>query len=378
MAEQGNLLIDALRLSNFRNYNSYTLDNIGSLTVLIGRNGVGKTNLLEALYLLTTGSSFRNSQIAQLIREGSDNSLIEMEYGDGNRLLSTSLALEEGKKRFRVNGKAKSVSEIRGSLPAVAFVPDDLELAKKSSGVKRNTLDALGVQLSKNYGVIHRDFEKTLRYKNRLLKEESSHLLVEAINETLLTCASELFSYRYALFNRIVPLASELYRSITHTEEVFSARYTPSWERFPGNGFPQGERAESGRDYDRKEVRELMGQAMDRNATEERSRKRALIGPHGDEITFTLSGKDASQFASQGQQRSIVLAWKMAEVEMTKKTLGVNPVLLLDDVMSELDENRRNLLVATVGDSVQTFVTSTDLSPFNDDILERARIVELS
>ena len=127
----------------------------------------------------------------------------------------------------------------------------------------------------------------------------------------------------------------------------------------------------------RDDVREDLQRALNERMDEEYMRRKSVVGPHTDVITFNLANKDASHFASQGQQRSIVLAWKLAEVELVKQTLGTTPVLLLDDVMSELDGSRRDKLVDFVTDDMQTFITATDLSGFNENLLERARVIRL-
>lgn len=387
----------AMRITNisvegFRNYDRYSLDNLGSLTVFVGRNGAGKTNLLEAIQLLTSGNSFRHPQIAQLIKEGRENARIRMDATDGNRHITTQLMLEAGKKRFVVNGKTKGAADISGTLPSVAFTPDDLQIAKKGSSVRRDALDGLGAQLTRNYHVVLSDYEKTLRYKNRLLKEEAPPALIDAINETLITCGSQLFCYRTALYLRTLPQLQRIYAEISNEGEEFTAAYLPSWDYLNGiDPAPESANAEmvggllcatplSPRENgvpDRSCVRDILAESLLAHAEEERARHRSLVGPHNDKIAFFLAGRDASAFASQGQQRSIVLSWKLAEVEMVRQALGANPVLLLDDVMSELDGRRRDTLVNFASEEIQAFITATDLSGFNPALLERARVVQL-
>lgn len=364
------LRITALSFSHFRNYELFELDDVGNLTILIGCNAVGKTNALEGIHLLTSASSFRHPQISQLILEGEEQSHLEMQMSDGNREITTSLHLESGKRRYSVNGKPKQAADVRGLLPAVSFVPDDLELAKRSSSVRRDAIDQLGMQLTKNYYVLHRDYEKALRYKNRLLKDEAPESLLEAMNETFSTCATQLFCYRHTLFNRMIPLVEENYRSISRSNEPFAATYTPSWDHLEGVSSAE-------ESYSKEEVASLISGSLAKQWKNERERRRSLVGPHNDQIRFYLSGRDTSDFASQGQQRSIVLAWKLAEVEMVRQTVGSNPVLLLDDVMSELDESRRNLLVEHVDGDIQTFITTTDLSPFENRLVDVAQVVKL-
>ena len=379
--------ITDISLVDFRNYGSFSLAGLDSLTIFTGRNGVGKTNLLEAIQLVTSCESFRHPQIAQLIRDGASAARVAIEATDSERRLSTALTLEPGKKRYAVNGKAKGAADVRGTLPAVAFTPDDLQLAKKGSSAKRAAIDDLGAQLSRNYHVVLGDYEKTLRYKNRLLKEEASGDLIAAINETLVTCGSQLFCYRTALFSRMLPLLQRAYGDISDGNEQFSATYLPSWDHLDGaemgDGSTPGPMLVSPLDVrengapDRGQVRDILSERLERFSDEERRRGRSLVGPHNDKIAFFLSSRDAASFASQGQQRSIVLAWKLAEVELVRQTLGTNPVLLLDDVMSELDSTRRDTLVHLASDEIQTFITATDLDGFNPALLQRARIVEL-
>lgn len=367
--------IDSITFQEFRNYERFKLDDIGELTVLVGRNGIGKTNVLEGIQLLTSASSFRHPQIAQLVREGEKQGRAAIEAGDGSRSLSIELALEAGKRRYFVNGKAKSGADVRGLLPSVIFTPDDLQLAKGSSAVKRTALDDLGMQLTRNYYVVRRDYEKTVRFKNRLLRDEASRALVENINETLVTCGAQLYCLRAALFSRMVPVVSRVYDELSGGAEVFTAALRPSWERLAdGSGV---DHLIDNEPPSPAVMRDIMRAELERWHDEERRRGRALVGPHADEITFALGGRDAAAFASQGQQRSIVLAWKMAEVETVRDVLGVTPVLLLDDVLSELDGSRREMLVRFVTEDVQTFVTATDLDGFAVELLDRARVVAL-
>ena len=365
--------IRSLTFNDFRNYNQLALDDLGQLTIFIGHNAVGKTNILEGVQLLTSASSFRHPQISQLIKEGKRASRIVMQAGDGNRDIEVALLLEPGKKRYTVNGKQKGAADVRGIMPSVIFTPDDLELAKKSSSVKRAALDDLGVQLTRNYYVVRRDYEKTVRYKNRLLKEEASTALVESINETLLTCGVQLYCYRRALFARMVPHVSRAYGELSGGSEEFTATYRASWDRENDVLAEKGISESASRD----EVRSIMSENLRSFFDEERRRHRCVIGPHNDEVVFALAGRDAASFASQGQQRSIVLSWKLAEVKMVREVLGISPVLLLDDVLSELDEFRRETLVQFVTDEIQTFVTATDLSGFHEELLSRAQVINM-
>ena len=366
-----------LELHRFRNYENLHLNDLGNLVVFCGPNAVGKTNVLEAIHLITTTTSFRHPQINQLILQGCDNARIQADLADGNRSLTTSLFMEEGKKRFTINEKVKSSTEVKGILPAVSFIPDDLEIAKKSASMRRDTLDNLGVQLSKSYDVVYWDYQKALRYKNRLLKEESPQPLIDAINETLIPVAAQLYCFRRALFERIIPLVKANYDSISMTEENFDASYLPSWQRVQLRFDSSLNLEPVNPSLKKDQVSNLIYDGLQVFGPKEAQSARSLIGPHNDQITFYLGNKDSSTYASQGQQRSIVLAWKLAEVQLVQQMMGTDPVLLLDDVMSELDESRRSLLIDTVGSSVQTFITATDLTAFPESLKEKAQVIQL-
>ena len=251
-----------------------------------------------------------------------------------------------------LNGKRKAAKELRGTLPSVSFTPDDLNLVKGSDRHRRRELDVLGSQLNANYFQLVRDYEKVLRQKNRLLKDGAQLSLVKASNEVFSKVGEQLTSYREALFNRLVPHIAAHYGEIAGSREELTAEYAKSWE----GDIP-------------------LASAIDLYA--EQRRGRALAGPHLDKVSFYIDGLDAQSFASQGQQRSIVLACKLAEAEVIEEMLGQLPILLLDDVMSELDESRREALVGERLKGKQTFITTANIDYFDSEMLESATVVEL-
>ncbi len=362
------LHLESIKLNRFRNYDEFSLDSIGPLTIFVGQNAVGKTNVLEALQLCTALSSFRHPTSEQMIKEGSDSARVEVHETDGNRDLTLSMGVEKGQRRYQLNGKSKPIVDLKGLLPAVIFTPDDLALAKSSSGVKRDAIDDLGSQLTKNYYIIKRDYEKVIKYKNRLLKEEAPTEFVKSINDTLITCAAQLAFYRIELFGRIVAALKENYRLISDGEEL-SVGYYPSWSAREFADIPP----RINRDF----IKDSLDCALDEDFSEERARKRSIVGPHADKIKIFINGRDVSSYASQGQRRSVVLAWKIAEVAVIRESLRQNPILLLDDVMSELDASRREALLSLVEGDIQTFITTTTLDYFEEGFLNRASIVFL-
>lgn len=364
------LTVRRIAFDDFRNYRSFELDGLGPLTILVGPNAVGKTNVVEGIQLLTALSSFRHPTAEQLVRVGAPAARLATDVTDGSRALEITLRVEEGAKRYALNGKPKRSPDLKGLVPSVAFTPDDLDLVKGAMSIRRAAMDSLGSQLSANHGVIKRDYERVVRYKNRLLKEEASDDLVESINETLVTCGAQLVCYRAALFEKLAPALRARYDGLASRGESLRAFYVPSWEPFDVQDPRCGPIA-------RDEARVALADALAARRHEERQRRRALVGPHADRVEFLIDGADASLFGSQGQQRSIVLAFKLAEAAVIEEVLHQKPVLLLDDVMSELDAMRRAALMDYMATDVQTFITTTNLAYFEDEVLDRARIVAL-
>lgn len=364
------LLIQSISLEDFRNYRRFELADIGALTVIVGRNAVGKTNIIEAVQLLTALSSFRHPPAEHLVRQGAVRAAAGARLAGDGRQLEVSLSVEEGKKRYRLNDKPKRVVDLRGLVPAVAFTPDDLDLVKGGHAGRRQALDALGFQLSANHHVIKRDYEQVIRHKTRLLKDEAPDDLLASIDEMVVTCGAQLACYRAALFAKYAPLVCERYRSIAGRDEELFLAYVPSWEEHDPSQMRTFE-------FGREEARARLKAALEQRRGEERSRHRALAGPHADKVEFFIDGRNATSFGSQGQQRSIVLACKLAEVALIEDMLQQRPILLLDDVMSELDAARRAELVHFVEGGMQTFITTTNLSYFEGSAFSHARIVRL-
>lgn len=375
------LRLERISFRNFRSWERLDLDGLGALTVLVGANAAGKTNVVEGVELACAMQSFRSSKLQEMVSWDAESARIEARITDGDRLLDLELCLREGKKACRLNGKPRRASDLKGTLPAVSFTPDDLDLAKGSSSVRRNALDSLGSQLSKNYHAVRRDFEKMLKQKNRLLKDGVSSLYLSSVDEVFVSVGAQLCYKRSEILERMKPHIQEYYRSISGGNEVVGADYVPSWRSVlaedVGEGLSEASMAPLSAPFTTEEAREGLFSALEAVRSREIARGRSLVGPQADAVQFTIDGRSATSFASQGQQRSLVLSFKLAEVSLVREILGQQPVLILDDVMSELDSARRTALVDFIMDDIQTFITTTDLSYFDARLLERARVVRL-
>ena len=366
------LSIQHIQFLNFRNYDSFDLDDIGSITIFIGQNGIGKTNIIEGIQLLTSLSSFRHGTFDELIKEGEEQGFLKAWVSDEKRDLTIALTLQDRRKNYVLNGKRKSSAEMKTILPAVIFTPDDLMLVKGPQTNRRIALDALGSQISEPYKAVKHDFETILRQKNALLKQDDPEPMLESINDVFLTCAAQLTLYRIYLFAKLAPAIEHHYTMISQSKEQPSLSYIPSW--IEDDAFLP---IETICDLSKADIRKHLETAIALRADEERARKRAVVGPNADKIHFYLDGRNATSYASQGQQRSLVLAWKLAEIDLIRDTLGLQPILLLDDVMSELDETRRQALSGCIEASSQVFITTTNLGYFDEGFLARSRCVKL-
>lgn len=360
------LQVRKLRFHGFRNYHELILDDIGKLTVLVGPNAVGKTNIIEGIQLLTALESFRNPTTEQLITWNERQGLIQAELADDSRCLDMRLVLDAHGRYYQLNGKRRSRQDLQGQLPAVLFSPDDLQLVKGGPDIRRAALDSLGMQVSRNYRQVKTDYEKLLRQKNRLLKEETTPGYLASINEVLARIGSQLLVYRLRLVEGLKGYISSRHEETTGNDDEVRFEYHSTIPIDAFESIPQ-----------RDKVEELFHNQLELRGTDEMLRKTSLVGPHRDKPSFTLNGRDAGDFASQGQQRSIVIAYKLAELQLLEEMTRQKPILLLDDVMSELDEIRRETLTRYVHTAAQTFITTTHLQYFTPQLIASSDIVHL-
>ncbi|MBE6466397.1 DNA replication/repair protein RecF [Denitrobacterium detoxificans] len=360
--------LSRLSLRDFRNYRSFDLSNIGALTILVGPNAVGKTSAVEGISLLTACSSFRTTQAAQMIKWGCETAQLEAQFQSETRKVDMGLTISAGRRSYRMNGKPRKAADVRGLVPAVSFTPDDLHLAKGAASARRDAIDSVGVQLSRNFYSVCVDYRKLVKQKNQALKDELPDAYIESLNDVLVRVGVQVLMHRLQVLDRLRPHFQSYYREITGGGEEADVLYAPCWAKDaplePGV-------------LTRNDALAQLTSYMASRAVAERARKRCLVGPHADAVTFTVEGHDAAHFASQGQQRSIVLAWKLAEAAVIASATGNAPLLLLDDVMSELDDARRSYFMNFIAGDTQAFITTTHTDYFTSDMLARADIIAL-
>lgn len=360
------LVITHLGVRDFRNYESHNLELSKDLTILVGPNATGKTNLIEAIQLVTEADSFRRPAWSEVVRWGAEEAAVTLHAEDGSRRHDIQMSVTRaGRRVYRVAGKVRrSIADVTGIIPCVLFTPEDLRVVKDSAERRRAALDGIGAQLSTTYGRLKTEYERVVRQRNTLLRQDDvSEDDLAPWDERLVSLGSRLYKHRRSLFDKVAEASVNTYADLA-SDGPLAVRYLPSWAR-DGVCEPDAEPAAA------------LEEHLTAKRKEERARGATLSGPHRDEIIFELAGRDARTFASQGQQRTVALSFKLAEVSVVTQVTGSRPVLLLDDVMSELDEPRRRALATRVGEAAQTIVTTTNLGYFNPDLIERATVVHL-
>ena len=283
------LTVTRLNLRDFRSYEEFDVEPDGKLTILVGPNAAGKTNIIEALQLVTSGDSFRRPQWSELVRWGCREAAVSLKAQGENRCLETVLSVgAAGRRVYRVNGKVRRrISEVAGIIPCVVFTPDDLRMVKDSADKRRAAIDGVGDQLSPAYLTVRMEYERIIRQRNSLLKDpQRNDEVLEALTERLVIKGVAFMGHRHRLFDRVAARVSEVYETLAPGESL-SATYVPSWQRGAQPG-------ESG------EPTELMWAALRERAAEEKARGVTLVGPHRDEVTFAVNGHEARAFRLSG------------------------------------------------------------------------------
>ena len=367
-----------LELKNYRNYDHIGLEFDKDSILLVGNNGNGKTNLLEAVHYLSTGRSHRTHMQDELIKWGRDYFLLRGTIVSGNKKRKHLVEVEVRKKnnlKIKVDGVyRKKKTDFMSILPSVIFSPDDLRIIKADPGERRAFLDSILEIVQKDYSTTRLQYQKILTQRNSLLKSatgslKSSHLkTLDAWNDNLVRYGLDLIIRRIELLGSVKDVFAG------HIESFFKnispqIQYVFSWERNGKNGPSQDKQLydprspETGKiPIDRQELALAFKSRLEENLEQDLIRKSTTIGPHRDDITISFDGRDIRSFGSQGQQRVAAISLKLCEIQVLKDRLSTDPVLLLDDVLSELDVERRRKLVDIINDRFQTFVTATNIS----------------
>ncbi|HEY1655416.1 MAG TPA: DNA replication/repair protein RecF [Candidatus Tumulicola sp.] len=339
-----------IALSNFRNYETLEVEPTGGLNAFVGVNAQGKSNLLEAVAMLGTGKSFRSSHDGHAVRWGSERAVVRGEAlgNAGEVVLACTIARAANatRKTYTLNGRDVRYSGFLGRLRVVTFVPADLHLAGGAPSLRRGFLNGALAQTDPRYYRALAAYRKALQQKNALLRApaDPDSELLGVYDRALVENGTEIVLHRARFVEEIAAAAREAHARFSAGREILEVAYEPD-VAFEA---PTPEA-----------VSAALADRFAQVAERERLRKAAVAGPHRDDLALAIDGRSLAAYGSQGQQRTAVLALKVAEYAVARTRAGEAPLLLLDDVLSELDEERSAAFLAGIGEYEQAFVTAT-------------------
>lgn len=394
------MLVLSLELAHFRNYAHLEMEFAPGITLLHGNNAQGKTNLLEAIFFLATARSPHAGAERELIHWGAANEPIpfaraqaKVVRGSG-QVVDLEIVLVTGEerdlttarvsKRIKVNGVNKRALDLLGNLNVVLFLPEDLDLVFGSPGERRRYLDTTLSQIDPKYSRALSQYGSVLEQRNALLKEfrERSYNAaeLEPWNHKLIENGSYVMARRAQTIDTYNRLVAEIHPRLTAKNEILHLHYQPT---IPIEAFTQPATRQLGLGLTPPSAPlEQIGVAFRQQLAELRNKEvgaaLTLVGPHRDDLRFTIDGVDMTTYASRGQGRTIAVALKLAEIELMRAETGEEPVLLLDDVMSELDKPRRAALSHAILNAAQAIVSATDLDDFTPEFLAKSKTLTVA
>ena len=355
------MFIDRISVENYRNYTSLDIQLSNDVNIFYGNNGQGKTNLLEALYYNVIGKSFRNTKDHDIIRKDSDKDCFEISTHISDDITETIyIKYNKNKEKFiKVNGLyLRKIGHLMGSVLAVIFSPEDMQLISEGPSIRRKFMDIAISQIKASYYFDLLQYNKILVQKNNLIrnikydKSKNYGDILSVWNEQLASAGAKIILERAQLIDKLGASAADKHSGIAvdsaEKNEILSLSYKSDISR---------EIIESN---DVNRIKDELFKLSESRREKEIEREMSLYGPHRDDIDFKLNDNDLKRFGSQGQKRTAILSVKMAELEIIEKASGRKPVLILDDVLSELDDKRQKSFLCGI-DNVQTFISCTEI-----------------
>lgn len=342
------MTLHSLRLKHFRNFTAQDLNFHPQFNFIFGKNAQGKTNLIEAICYLSELKSFRGADKTDLIQKQAQQSRLEAKITRDELVWDLALTLSAAERKIEVNGKAPPKrQEYAGLLPLILFEPRHIYLFRDSPGERRKYLNRALFLMDPAFLTTLNHYDKIVSQKNRILKERQGLEQLDTWNERLATLAAEIIGKRQKLLAEINKWLPPEYRAISGTKDIFQLDYKPSLEFSEVNP-----------------IQEILQQRRH----EELERREAFLGPHRDDMGARLNERDLGTLGSQGENRSAIIALKMAQLKMYSEKFGRTPLFLLDDVASELDATRRQHLFSYLRDeAAQVFITTTENEIISED-----------
>ncbi|MBM7585073.1 DNA replication and repair protein RecF [Bacillus pakistanensis] len=358
------MYIDHIQLTNYRNYSSLDIQFENKVNVILGENAQGKTNIMESIYVLAMANSHRTSNDKDLIRWDEEYAKIKGKIQKYNGSVPLELVISKKGKKAKYNHlEQKKLSQYVGNMNVVMFAPEDLHLVKGSPQVRRRFIDMEIGQVSPVYlhdiGVYKKILQQRNHYLKMLqLKKQTDQTMLDVLTEQFIEMATKIVKKRYEFVTLLEDWAKPIHSGISRNLETLKIVYKPS--------------IDVSEDQDWSKMIEVFENKFQKVREREIERGVTLIGPHRDDLQFIVNDRDVQTFGSQGQQRTTALSIKLAEIELIHSEIKEYPILLLDDVLSELDDYRQSHLLNTIQGKVQTFVTTTSVDGIDHQTLNEA------
>ena len=367
--------IKSLKLLYFRNYLSTNIEVHPSLNVLVGNNANGKTNIIESIFCLALGKSYRTKSDSECIMFGETATAMSCIVNKNNRELDIMLGINNKGKSAKIAGiKKTKLTDFVGELNVVLFSPEDLQIVKGSPSLRREFMNREFYQFSRIYHKYYLMYQHLLKQRNSYLKDmrknpkdELSLAYLETLTSQLAKVALYITKERVSFVQDISKLTYKNMLNISNGQETLKIKYKSSVL----------DALNISEIDDESFTEENLTKVMMKKSFDDIMRGSTKIGPQHDDLEFYINDLDAKMYASQGQQRSIVLSLKLAEINYLKEKTGTYPVLLLDDVLSELDKNRQLKLLDAINENVQTFITTPSISDIKEDLLKKAKVFKI-
>lgn len=361
------MILRKIKLVNFRNYKTFNINFQKNINIIIGDNAQGKTNILESIYTLALTKSYRTTNDSNLIRLNQEKFIITGEIKDDKVFKKLSLELYKNNKVARINDNViNKISDYIGNLYVILSSPDDLQMIKGSPSERRNFLNIEISQLSSNYIKKYNEFNKILKMRNDYLKLLYTNSLgdynyLEILTNNLIDREVDIYIERYNFINKINENITEIYKNITNIKDL-KIVYETNVEFS---------------NFDPVEIKRILKDKYKKNQQREISMGMTIYGPHRDDFTFTIENNDIKIFGSQGQQKLAFIALKFSEIPIFEDKTGTKPIILLDDIFSELDKTKKNKLIQYINDDYQVIITSNDTKDISKKILNDANIYKV-
>lgn len=359
--------IEHLKLTNFRNYSNLDIDFSNYVNIFIGENGKGKTNILESIYVLSLTKTNRFGLEENLIKFNEEIAKIEGLVRKKESLIKQEIKISKNKKQIFINNKEiHRIKDYISNFCVISFTPQDLEIVKGSPNIRRNMINIDISQLHNNYISYLNEYNQIIKIRNEYLKKmnldgNSDIRYLDVINEKMIEKGIKIYQYRYDFFRNINNYLPKIFKKITNLDGL-KVNYNSSVEL--------GE-------FDIEKVKDYYSKKIKKNFKIELMQGVTLIGPHRDDFCFDLNGIDMKNFSSQGQQRMAVISLKIAEIYLFKDYIGESPVLLLDDMFSEIDSRKRNKIIKYLLKDIQSIITTTDINDIDEKLVKEAKVFKV-